>query len=86
MSRPPDWMREVLTPVTAALDRAQKLPIYAREGAPYAWLLDAEAQILEVRRVEHDRWTIVAAHYGAEVVRAEPFDEIELELSALWAD
>jgi len=23
---------------------------------------------------------------GADVVRAEPFDEIELELSALWLD
>jgi hypothetical protein len=39
-----------------------------------------------VLRLENGRWTILAAHAGADVVRAEPFTEIELELSALWAD
>ena len=31
-------------------------------------------------------WTILAAHVGGAVVRAEPFDAIELELSALWVE
>ncbi len=30
---PPDWIGEVLSPSTAKLDRARKLPAYAREGA-----------------------------------------------------
>src|SRR5688572_17440640 len=37
---PPDWVCEVLSPSTEAVDRADKMPIYAREGIPYAWLLD----------------------------------------------
>jgi hypothetical protein len=31
-------------------------------------------------------WSILATHAGDEVVRAEPFDAIELELAALWGD
>jgi hypothetical protein len=81
-----DWICEVLSPSTSRLDRVQKLAIYAREGVAHAWLVDPDAGTLEVLRLEHDRWTILATHAGAEVVRAEPFAEIEIELSALWAD
>ena len=82
----PDWVCEVLTPDTVALDRAQKLAIYAREGVGHAWLVDPDAGTLEVLRLENRRWTILATHAGSEVVRAEPFAEIDIELQALWAD
>jgi Uma2 family endonuclease len=42
-----DWICEVLSPGTAALDRTQKLPIYAREGVAHAWLVDPIEQTLE---------------------------------------
>ena len=64
----------------------QKLAIYARERVPFAWLIDPLAQTLEVLRLDSARWTILATHAGAETLRAEPFDEIELDLSALWTD
>jgi hypothetical protein len=32
------------------------------------------------------QWTIVSTHVDSEVVRAEPFTDIGLELGALWAD
>ena len=79
-------MCEILSPSTSSLDRMQKLSIYARENVAHAWLIDPLARTLEVLRLEHGRWTILAAHAGADVVRAEPFTDIELELSALWAD
>jgi len=41
---------------------------------------------LEVLRLEDGRWTILDTHAGTDVVRADPFAEIELELPALWAD
>lgn len=82
----PDGICEVLSPSTSRLDRAQKLRIYAREGVSHAWLLDPLARTLEALRLERGRWTILATHAGAEKVRAEPFTEIELDLSALWAD
>ncbi|MSP23657.1 MAG: Uma2 family endonuclease [Myxococcales bacterium] len=83
----PDWVCEVLSPSTAAVDRVRKMPIYLREGVRHVWLVDPERQTLEVFRLEHERWVLVGAHGGDGgdgPVRAEPFDEIELELSALW--
>ena len=82
----PDWVCEVLTPDTVALDRVKKLAIYAREGVGHAWLIDPDARTLEVLRLEHGRWSILATHAGNDVVRAEPFAEIDLELQALWID
>ncbi len=82
----PDWVGEILSPSTASLDRVQKLAIYAREHVAHAWLIDPLARTLEVLRLENGHWTILATHAGAEVVRAEPFGEIELDLPALWAD
>jgi Uma2 family endonuclease len=82
----PDWVCEILSPSTSSLDRVQKLAIYAREGVSHAWLIDPLARTLEVLRLENGRWTILATHAGKEIVRAEPFADIELELSALWAD
>jgi Uma2 family endonuclease len=82
----PDWVCEVTSPSTASLDRVKKLAIYAREGIGHAWLVDPDARTLEVLRLENGRWTILGVHFGAEIVRAEPFAEIDLELASLWAD
>ncbi len=82
----PDWVCEVLSPGTARLDRAGKLPIYAREGVQHVWLVDPELRTLEVLRREGRGWFLVDVHSENARVRAEPFDAIELELGALWAD
>ena len=80
----PDWLCEVLSPSTEAIDRRKKLPLYAREGVGHVWLVDPLAQTLEVLRLESQRWSLVADHEGAATVRAEPFDQVELALRALW--
>jgi Uma2 family endonuclease len=82
----PDWVCEVVSPSTARLDRSRKLHIYAREGVRHAWIIDPIAHTIEVLRLEDQRWLIVAAHDGEEVVRIEPFDAIDIELALLWAD
>lgn len=82
----PDWVCEVLSASTVSLDRVKKLAIYAREQVGHAWLIDPAARTLEVLRLEAGRWTILATHAGSDVVRAEPFTDIDLELASLWAD
>ena len=82
----PYWISELLSTSTTRLDRTQKLAIYAREGVGHAWLVYHGAGTLEVLRLENRRWTILATHAGSEMVRAEPFSEVEIELQALWAD
>jgi len=86
ISDAPDWICEVLSPSTAALDRPKKLKIYARERVGHAWLLDPLAQTFEVLRLEADRWSIVTTHVGLDIVRAEPFGEVDVPLALLWGD
>jgi Uma2 family endonuclease len=80
----PDWLCEVLSPSTKAIDRRIKLPIYAREGVGHAWLVDPLEQTLEVLRLESQRWSVIGTHEADAKVRAEPFDALELALRALW--
>lgn len=82
----PDWICEVLSKSTAKVDRSEKLPIYAEHHVAHAWLVDPIARTLEVLRLEDGRWSILGTHADDARVRAEPFDAIELELAALWAD
>ncbi len=82
----PDWACEVLSPSTVKHDRTTKLTIYAREGVGHVWLVDPAHRTLEVMRRTDVGWLVVGAHHDAEVVRAEPFDAIELDLALLWAD
>src|SRR5437899_1722623 len=51
----PDWVGEVVSPATAAIDRGRKLHIYAREGVDNLWLVDPLARTLEVYRLESGR-------------------------------
>jgi Uma2 family endonuclease len=80
----PDWLCEVLSPSTKAVDRLKKLPIYAREGVGNVWLVDPLQQTLEVLRLESQRWSLVATYEADAKVRAEPFAAIELPLRTLW--
>jgi len=58
---------------------------YARELVSHLWLLNPLDQNLEVFRRDGERWRLVEARSGSAIVRAEPFEELELSLSALWA-
>jgi Uma2 family endonuclease len=80
----PDWACEVISPSTGRIDRSRKMRIYAREGVRNLWLVDPLAKTLEVYRLEDARWTVVAAHGGDDVVRAEPFDAVALPLARWW--
>lgn len=79
----PDWVCEVLSPSTCAVDRSEKLPIYAAASVAYAWLVDPVARTLEALKLEGGGWKITGAWRDDARVRAEPFDAIELELGVL---
>jgi Uma2 family endonuclease len=80
----PDWACEVISPSTAAMDRVKKLAIYARESVAHVWLIDPLARTLEVLRLESQRWVIAGTWSEQDVLRAEPFAVIELDLTLLW--
>ena len=81
---PPDWICEIVSPSTGRLDRSRKMRVYAREGIANAWLVDPLAKTLEVYRLGDGRWTLLDVRAASEVVRAEPFDAIEIALERWW--
>jgi Uma2 family endonuclease len=81
----PDWTCEVLSPSTAAVDRAEKMPIYARERVANLWLVDPVTRTLEAYRLEASRWLLLGTWRDDAKVRVEPFDAVELDLGGLWA-
>jgi Uma2 family endonuclease len=81
----PDWVCEVLSPSTSALDRGDKLNVYREQTVHHVWFIDPEGQTLEVLELDGPTYRVrdVFAHDAKP--RAVPFDAIELELAALWA-
>lgn len=80
----PDWICEILSPSTARYDRVRKLPIYAQNGVSHAWVIDPVLRTLDVLRLESGSWVIVGIYERNDKVRAEPFGEIEIDLSQVW--
>lgn len=80
----PDWVCEVTSSFTMSIDRGAKMRAYAREGVQHLWLVDPQAEALEVYRLTDGRLRLLHRYEGAAPVRAEPFEAIALELGALW--
>ena len=80
-----DWVCEVLSPSTAAIDRADKLPLYASWRVGHVWLVDPGPKTLEVLRLDGATYRLVVTHAGEVAVRAEPFDAVAIDLGALWS-
>ena len=82
----PDWVCEILSPSTAPKDRVTKMPVYARYGVPYLWLVDPLAHTLEAFALHDERWTVIGLFQEQDAVSVEPFTEIALELGGLWVE
>jgi Uma2 family endonuclease len=82
----PDWVCEIVSPTTEWLDRAKKVPVYAQVGVAHLWLVNPTARTVEVYRLADGRWLLLATHEGAQRVRAEPFEAVELDLAPLWGE
>ncbi len=80
----PDFACEVLSQSTVRVDRELKMPIYARERVAHVWLVHPIERTVEVYRLDGESYRLVVTRGGDQVVRLEPFDAIELELSAMW--
>jgi len=81
---PPDWICEILSPSTARLDRAQKMPIYARHGVAHLWLIDPDIRTLEAYELREGKWVLLKTLAEDATVSLPPFDATEFPLSALW--
>jgi Uma2 family endonuclease len=80
----PDWVCEVISPSTARLDRAVKLPLYARQGVDFAWIIDPQAQTLEVLKRQQQSWLLLSTFVGTDIANPAPFDALPFALGQLW--
>jgi Uma2 family endonuclease len=81
----PNWICEVLSPSTTAIDRVQKMPIYATQGVNHLWLIDPLVETLEIFRLDGATYRALLTFSGSAMVRAEPFEAIEISLAKLWS-
>jgi len=80
----PDLVVEVLSPSTAAYDRATKLPIYAEAGVPEVWLIDSQAKTVEVVNLQGKKYFVEATHAGDQVLASNLFPGWQLSLTDLF--
>jgi Uma2 family endonuclease len=82
----PDWVCEGISPSSRRVDRKIKPPIYHRAQVGHLWLLDAAARTLEVWRYGQEGWIVVSEYGDNDLVRAEPFEAVEIDLLELWGE
>lgn len=81
---PPDWIAEILSPSTQALDRTDKLAIYAEYGVGHCWYVDPNAETLEVFALTGEKWLLATAFKNDDPVTAPPFATHTFALGVLW--
>lgn len=81
---PPDWLAEILSPSTQAIDRTDKLAVYAEFGIKHCWYVDPTAKTLEVFALTEGKWLIAATFKDADSVTAPPFEVHTFPLDVLW--
>jgi Uma2 family endonuclease len=83
ISRRPDWCCEVLSKSTEKVDRELKLPLYAKDGVPFIWLVDPVAFRIEIYRAIDGESELIDTVEG-EAERAIPPFESMMRAGRFW--
>ena len=79
----PDWCGEILSPSTGRGDKQKKLPLYARSGVPWSWLVDPAQRRIEVYQTVNGLPALVTTAQNNERRVLPPF-ELEIALDGWW--
>lgn len=82
----PDWVCEVLSPLTARYDRISKRKIYAENNVSHYWIIDPANKTLETSALNNKDYGLANVFGGDDKVSAPPFEAIELLLTDLWME
>jgi Uma2 family endonuclease len=77
---------EIVSPTNAKDDTIKKLRLYHRFEIPHYWLVDPRDATLTAMRWHPDGYVTLARAERGEVVRAEPFEAVELAVGTLFGD
>ncbi len=81
---PPTVAIEILSPSTAGVDRLTKQELYASHSVPFVWLVDPDAQVVEVYRLEGTRYGLAVRASSTTPVDLPPFEGLGLVPASLW--
>ncbi len=81
----PDMVVEILSPSTAQIDRTSKRQTYAENGVSEYWLVDVDAQILELHILSEGRYTVAGAYTPFDTIDVGLFAEARIPVAEIWA-
>jgi Uma2 family endonuclease len=82
----PDWLCEIMSQSNAKHDTIKKLRLYHRAQIPHYWLVDPRDATLTVMRWTPDGYVTLMRAERGDVIRAEPFQLVELAVGTLFGD
>ncbi len=82
----PDWTCEIVSPSNSNNDTVRKLRLYHQVAIPHYWIVDPRDSTLTVMRWSSDGYVTLLRAERTEVVRAEPFQAIEIAVGTLFGD
>jgi Uma2 family endonuclease len=76
----------MLSPSNEKRDLIDKLHVLQRAGVPHYWIGNPEEKTLVVHRWEPKGYLIALTAAAGDVVRAEPFEAVELSIDVMFGD
>jgi Uma2 family endonuclease len=80
----PDWVCEMLSPSNAKRDLVDKFQVLHANRVPLYWIAHPREHMLIVHRWAPAGYVVVLTAAVGDVVRAEPFEAVELRVAALF--
>ena len=82
----PDLVVEILSPGTVEFDRGYKLALYGRHGVREYWLVDPDAETVEVLTLGDQGLTPAATYRRGEVLASPLLEGMSLELDQVFSE
>ena len=82
----PDLVVEILSPGTAAYDRGYKQALYGRHGVREYWLVDPDAETVEVLSLGEQGLERFATYSGGQTLESRLLEGLSIELDAVFQE
>jgi Uma2 family endonuclease len=81
-----DLVAEVISPGSRRSDRIDKRDLYEQHGVQEYWLIDPEAQTVEVLHLESDTYQLVGRWHPGECAQSRLLKDFEVTVSPLFGE
>lgn len=82
----PDWICEIVSSGHPTDDTVKKLRLYHRTAIAHYWIVDPRDATLTIMRFSEAGYITVLRAERGEIVRAEPFEAVEIVVGTLFGD